>query len=80
MTETLKLRTSVTTTETSGCGMYSARRCMSRSRSSMGVRPAASTSLSSGSEILPSGRMGAVRLIASLFHTETWTTSSGPMR
>ena len=46
----------------------------------MGVRPAACTSLSRGSEILPSGRTGAVRLTASLLHTETCSTSSGPMR
>src|SRR5437867_4595832 len=80
MTDTLKLLTSLTLTETSGWGMYSASRRVSSSRSSMGVRPAAWTSLSRGSEIFPSGRTGAVRLTASLLHTETWSTSSGPIR
>jgi hypothetical protein len=71
MTDTLKLFTSLTLTDTSGCGMYSARRRVTSSRSSMGVRPAACTSLSSGSEIFPSGRTGTIRLTASLLHTET---------
>src|SRR2546425_7620503 len=52
---------------------------MSTSRSWGGVRPAACTSLSSGSEILPSGRTGMVRLMAGLFHTATSSTSSGPI-
>src|SRR5215470_16180639 len=37
-------------------------------------------SLRSGSEIMPSGRTGVVRLIAGLFHTAMSSTSSGPMR
>ena len=67
-------------TETSGVGMYSAKLFISRSRSSIGVRPAAFTSFKSGSEIMPSGRTGTVRLIASFFHTPIWSTSSGPIR
>src|SRR2546428_304418 len=53
---------------------------MSTSRSSRGARPAACTSLSSGSEILPSGRTGMVRLMAVLFHTAISSRSSGPIR
>src|SRR5439155_18690711 len=53
---------------------------MSTSRSWGGVTPAACTSLSSGSEILPSGRTGTVRLMAGLFHTAISSRSSGPIR
>ena len=70
-TDTLKLRTSVTITETWGEGTNSAKRLASAWRSSWGVRPAAGTSFSSGSEIMPSGRTGTTRLKASLFQTET---------
>jgi len=38
------------------------------------------TSLMSGSEILPSGRTGTVRLSVSFFHTETSSMSSAPIR
>ena len=80
ITETLKLRTSVRVTETSGLGMYSPSFLVRRSRSSIGVRPAASTSFTSGSDTMPSGRTGTVRLMASFFHTEICSVSSGPMR
>src|SRR5262245_35630666 len=60
--------------------MYSVSRLVSSSRSCIGVRPAAWTSFSSGSEIMPSGRTGAVRLSGGLFHTEISSRSSGPMR
>src|SRR2546425_6723170 len=58
MTDTLKLRTSDTMTETSWLGMYSASFCVRVSRSSSAVSPAACTSFTSGSEILPSGLTG----------------------
>jgi len=78
-TETLKLWTSLTMTDTSGVGMYSASFFASASRSCIGVRPAACTSLRSGSEIFPSGRTGTARLMAVLFHTATSRRSSGPI-
>ena len=79
ITETLNRLTSRTMTETSGFGMYSTSFFAMMSRSCIGVRPAAWTSLSSGREILPSGRTGAVRLSAGLFHTEISSRSSGPI-
>ena len=79
MTETLKLLTSATITETSGLGMYSASFFVRTSRSSSVVSPAATTSFRRGSEILPSGLTGTVRVIASFFHTEMSSMSSGPI-
>src|SRR6185503_21388125 len=78
--DTLKLCTSRTITDTSGDGTYSASFLSRTLRSWFGVRPAAWTSLTSGSEIFPSGRTGTVRLIALLFHTEISSMSSGPIR
>src|SRR5882672_10342146 len=63
-------------TETSGAGTYSASFFARPSRSCMGVRP---LSFRRGSEILPSGRTGTVRLIVVLFHTPISRTSSGPI-
>ena len=37
-------------------------------------------SLTSGSEIMPSGRTGTTRLSSGFFHTWTSSTSSGPIR
>src|SRR4029453_13242217 len=59
--------------------MYLASLLARSSLSCFGVRPAACTSSSSGSEILPSGRTGTVRLIPALFHTVTSRRSSGPI-
>src|SRR5262245_39837774 len=67
-------------TETSGFGMYSVSFSTMAARSSAGVRPAAWMSLSRGSEILPSGRTGVVRLMVVLFQTAMSRRSSGPMR
>ena len=80
MTDTLKLRTSDTITDTSGLGMYSASFFARTSRSSSAVSPAACTSFSRGSEILPSGLTGTARLIGSFFQTEICSMSSGPIR
>src|SRR5437667_8053851 len=66
-------------TDTSGAEMYLANLLVRSSLSCLGVRPAACTSSSSGSEILPSGRTGTVRLIPVLFHTVTSRMSSAPM-
>src|SRR5262245_3049283 len=66
--------------ETSGAGMNSDRSLVRWARSSAGVNPAACTSLTRGSEILPSGLTGTDRLIASLRQTEISSTSSGPIR
>src|SRR6185436_19098536 len=66
-------------TETSGDGMYSDSFVVSRSRSSVGVSPAATMSLTNGSETLPSGRTGTVRLSSTFFQTEMSRTSSGPI-
>src|SRR5439155_16622871 len=59
--------------------MYSVSASVRWSRNSVGVRPAACTSFSRGSEIFPSGRTGTVRVISVLFHTATSRTSSGPI-
>ncbi len=61
-------------------GTNSARRCVISCRSSTAVSPAARMSLTSGSEIMPSGRTGTTRLSSSFFQTCTSRTSSGPMR
>src|SRR6266545_3240214 len=66
-------------TDTSGEEMYLASLLARSSLSCFGVRPAACTSSSSGSEILPSGRTGTVRLIPALFHTVTSRRSPGPI-
>src|SRR5688572_24968785 len=79
-TATFTLWTSRTITETSGDGTYSARRWVIACRSSTAVSPAAWMSLTSGSEIMPSGRTGTTRLSSSFFQTCTSRTSSGPMR
>ena len=79
MTETRKLCTSAMMTETSGVARNSASAVVSFSRSCIAVRPAAWMSCSSGSEILPSGRTGTVRDNASFCHTETVSTSPGPI-
>jgi hypothetical protein len=60
--------------------MYSTSLAMSEARSWDGVSAAACTSLSSGSEILPSGRTGTVRLTVVLFQTAMSRTSSMPIR
>jgi len=78
-TDTLKLRTSFTMTETSGLGMNSARATASLSRSCMAVSPEACTSWSKGIEILPSGRTGTTRESDSFFQTEICKMSSGPI-
>src|SRR5262245_49587543 len=80
MTETLKLRTSFTTTVTAGEGTNSASFWARTLRSSIGVKPAAMMSSMSGSEIIPSGRTGRTRLIGSFFQTLIDSTSSGPIR
>ena len=49
---------------------------VSADRSSIGVSPPACTSWTSGSEILPSGRTGTVRLKSVLLHTAISITSS----
>src|SRR3989442_9222939 len=80
-TATLTLCTSRTITETSGDGRYTARRSVNCARSSPGVRPAAWMSLTSGSDILPSGRTGIVRQSSGqFFHTRMSSRSSGPIR
>src|SRR5260221_4988641 len=79
-TETLKLWTSLTTTETSGVVMYAVKLLRRASRSSTVVSPAACISGTSGREIRPSGRTGTTGLTASLFQTEMSRRSSGPMR
>jgi hypothetical protein len=58
--------------------MYSTSLAMSEARSWDGVSAAACTSLSSGSEILPSGRTGTVTVV--LFQTAMSRTSSMPIR
>src|SRR5882724_2753234 len=78
-TEKLRLRISRTMTETSGEGIYSASFFVRSSRSCIGLRPATCKSLSSGSEILPSGRTGTARLRAALSDTAMSRTSSGPI-
>mgnify|MGYP006150041207 CR=1 FL=1 len=47
---------------------------------SEGVRPPATTSPTSGTEIMPSGRTGEVTPSSGLRHTTTCTTSSTPIR
>ncbi len=63
MTETFTLWTSVTITDTSrtSCFTNAAKPFVRAARSSCVVNPAAMTSLTSGSEILPSGRTGTMR-------------------
>jgi hypothetical protein len=60
--------------------MYSTSLAMREARSCDGVRPAAWTPFSSGSEILPSGRTGTVRLTVVLSQTAKSSTSSIPIR
>jgi hypothetical protein len=62
LTVTLKLWTSRTITDTTGFSKNGVRRWVMSSRSCVVVRPAAVTSLASGSEILPSGLTGTVRV------------------
>src|SRR5262249_31564796 len=68
-------------TETSGDGRYSESCSVRWRRRSMGVSPAAWTSLTSGSETFPSGRTGTGRhRSGQFFHTSTSRMSSGPIR
>jgi len=71
--------TSRTITDTSGDGTNSDSRIVNSSRSAAGVRPAAWMSLTSGREILPSGRTGTVLLSSVFFQTEMSSTSSDPI-
>ena len=70
----------VTITVTRGSFMYSLRFREITSESSMGVKSPAWISLINGKEIFPSGLTVTSMVNSGLFHTETWRTSSGPIR
>src|ERR1043165_10110931 len=68
-------------TDTSGEGRYSESCCVRCLGGSIGVNPAAGTSLTSGNDSFPSGRTGTVRhRSGQFFHTVMSSTSSGPIR
>src|SRR5688500_9778842 len=79
ITETLKLWTSRTMTETSGVWMKAVSALVSDACSCSGVNPAACTSLSTGIETSPSGRTAMARLISVGCHTASSNTSAGPI-
>jgi hypothetical protein len=79
-TETFGLCTRWTITDTLGLDTKRLSFSARRSRSWIGVKPAAATSSTRGSEIIPSGRTGTVRLKAWLSQTTISITSSAPRR